>query len=345
MNPLLLVNLGTPDSAEVKDVGRYLNEFLMDKEVITLPYLLRLFLVRAIIVPFRKKNSAHAYQKVFGERGSPLRYYLEELAEVIRRKQGRDVLIGMRYGNPSLEGAFKEAQKKGYKKLDVMVLYPQYATSSTESSLLKIDSLKEKYQIEVQIQHTFFREEKYLKALENQIQDWRSHNKVEPDLWIFSYHGIPHPQIEGAEKRFFKTTLALNKYPATSKCLDLPLTEALPCLQLPNCCAESKSYCYRAQCVQTTQTLSQRLGIRNSVSTFQSRLGRAEWTTPATDQFVMNLPKEIKTVAVICPSFISDCLETLEEIGVRLKADFESKGDGRKLYLLPCLNQQFADVL
>lgn len=318
---LLIVNLGTPDAPEPEAVGRYLKQFLMDKWVIDIPWALRWFLVNVMIVPKRKFASAEAYETIWTKRGSPLLYHLKDLqAQVAPRLSDFEVEIAMRYGSPSIETGLKALEAKGVDEIIVFPLYPQYAESSTRSSeeeclkVAKSLGLKAKLSFyPAYYEHPEFIES-YVEVLKPKIE------AAQADHVLFSFHGLPERHVKRTDH-----------------------SGGQHCLAKADCCAritDANRDCYRAQSYATARALASRLGLTEgkwSVS-FQSRLGKSPWIKPFTDEVFKELPgKGVKRIAVACPSFVADCLETIEEIGVRGKEEFTSAG-GSELIAMECLN-------
>jgi ferrochelatase len=314
------MNLGSPDSTEVKDVKRYLNEFLMDERVIDYPYLLRLLLVKAIIVPFRAPKSAKAYQSIWTVEGSPLIVLTKQLQKNLQDQLPEPIEIAMRYGNPTPKAAYEALLKKipDLDEVILMPLYPHYAMSSYETAVefMKEVHKKNKYSFVLTTVKPYYSSEDYINALAETIRPYlsQSYEKI-----LFSYHGVP-------ERHIFKGDVTSNH-----------------CLKTANCCevdSPAHQYCYRHQCIKTTALVTERLQIpkQEFELSFQSRLGRDKWLSPYTAQRLSELPKEgIKKLLVVCPAFVSDCLETLEEIGEQGKETFFHAG-GESFIMMPCLN-------
>lgn len=314
------MNLGSPDSTKVKDVRRYLNEFLMDERVIDMPYLSRMLLVRGIIVPFRAPKSAEAYSTIWTKDGSPLIELTKQLKAALQAQVDVPVEMAMRYGNPSIEVAFNSLLKKD-KELDEVIaipLYPHYAMSSYETAVENAKEIhsKNKYKFRLSFIKPYYNEPNYIEALAENIKPYLS---GEYDHVLFSYHGIP-------ERHLIKSD-----------------PTGCHCLKNGNCCHEASAAhatCYRHQCFTTTRLVTERLGLpENKFSiSFQSRLGRDPWLKPYTDFRLTDMPKEgIKKLLILCPAFVSDCLETLEEIAIRGKETFMEAG-GESYTMIPCLN-------
>ena len=314
------MNLGSPDSTEVKDVRTYLNEFLMDERVIDKPWLLRTLLVRGIIVPFRAPKSAEAYKSIWTEKGSPLIVISKQQEQALKKEIEEPVVIAMRYGNPSPKDAFDSLLSKNPDLEEVILvpMYPHYAMSSYETAVeyAKEHHKKGRYKFKLTTIKPYYDNEAYLEALEESM---RPFVQGEFDHILFSYHGVP-------ERHIYKGDIT-----------------GQHCLKVANCCdvpSEAHKYCYRHQCWVTTKLVTERLGIPKEKwgFSFQSRLGRDPWLQPYTAQRLEELPKEgVKKLLVVCPAFVADCLETLEEIAEEGKEIFLHAG-GESFEMIPCLN-------
>ncbi len=313
------MNLGSPDSTRVKDVKKYLDEFLMDGRVIDKSWLFRAMLVKGIIVPFRSPKSAEAYKTIWTDEGSPLIKITRQLQTALQSKVSEPVAIGMRYGNPSPEDGFAELLKRNDAIDEVIAvpLYPHYAMSSYETAVEYAKEVyqKKKYRFKLTFVPPFYADSGYLHALAESIRPFLD----QPcDQILFSYHGVPERHIQKSD------------------------TTGNHCLQSPNCCevaSTAHAHCYRHQVFTTTKRVTELLNIPQSKYsiTFQSRLGKG-WLTPFTDIRLQQMPAEgIKNLLVICPAFVSDCLETLEEIAIRGKETFMEAG-GKTYTMIPCLN-------
>jgi ferrochelatase len=317
---IVLMNLGSPDSTQVKDLKRYLDEFLMDERVIDKPWLLRALLVKGIIVPLRAPNSAKAYESIWTEKGSPLIVISKQQRDALKHEIEETVAIAMRYGTPSPKEAYDELLKKNPDLEEVVLvpMYPHYAMSSFETAVeyAKEHHKKGGYKFKLTFIKPFYNEENYLHALGESIRPYLDR---EYDQILFSYHGIPERHI-------------LKCDPTKQHCL-----------KVDNCCevpSEAHKYCYRHQCWTTTKEMVKRLNIPEGKwgFSFQSRLGRDPWLQPYTAKRLEELPKEgIKKLLIVCPAFVSDCLETLEEIAEEGKESFMHAG-GETFELIPCLN-------
>ena len=319
---LLLINLGTPDAPTATAVRPYLREFLMDPRVIDVNPLLRWLIVHVGILPRRPRASAHAYQQIWTDRGSPLLFHSLDLTRAVAERlggAGYEVELGMRYGNPSIGAALKRLRERGVEDLWVLPLYPQYAASSAGSSVARVYELigEEWDPVRVRMLPEFYTDEGFLEAF---AEVGRSAGVgAGTDHVLFSFHGVPERQIRKSDPT------------------------GAHCLASESCCAaigEHNRRCYRAQSYATARLLAQRLGVdpsRYTVS-FQSRLGRTPWIRPYTDEVLPELAKKgVKKLAVICPSFVADCLETLEEVGIRAREQFLAAG-GEAFTLVPSLN-------
>lgn len=317
---IVLMNLGSPDSTEVKDVKRYLDEFLMDERVIDKPWLFRALLVKGIIVPFRAPKSAEAYKSIWTDKGSPLILISKQLRDALKKKVEEPVAIAMRYGNPSPKAAFDELVETNPDLEEVIAvpMYPHYAMSSYETAVeyAKEQHRKSGYKFKLTTIKPYYDNEEYLQALCESIQPFLSTGY---DHILFSYHGVPERHIHKGD--------ITGQY----------------CLRVADCCETPSSahqYCYRHQCLVTTKLVAERLGIPKEKwsMTFQSRLGRDPWLQPYTAQRFEELPKQgVKKLLVVCPAFVSDCLETLEEIAEEGKEIFMHAG-GESFEMIPCLN-------
>lgn len=324
---VILLNLGTPDGEHpgptVSQVRSYLREFLMDPLVVDIPALARFILVHAMILPKRPKRSREAYHKVWTKRGSPLLVHLEDLVFKVSQKVGPGFCVvgGMRYGNPSIKQALLALKEAGVKETRVIPLYPQYSLAATESSIIACQQLAREHAPEMKLtfQPPFYGEAGFLDAYADVAK--RTLDHIPHDHVIFSFHGLPERQIRKVDPSG-KTCLA------SERCCDR-ITSA-------------NQNCYRAQCFQTARELADRLKIpkdRYSVA-FQSRLGVTAWIKPYTDLLYGELVKRgHKRVAVLCPAFVADCLETLEEVAIRGNDQFRRLG-GEILHLVPSLNSE-----
>ncbi len=324
---LLLVNLGTPDAPETGAVRRYLREFLSDQRVLDIPAPARWALLELLILPTRPARSAEAYRKVWTEAGSPLLVHSRKLAARLQEALGQTwvVALGMRYGQPSLTSALEKLSAAALRNVTVLPLYPQYASSSTGSTLERVFALAgQAWNVPaLRVVPPFFDHPAFLEAWAEVARPALA--EARPDHVLFSFHGLP-------ERHILKSD-ASGKH----------------CLQSASCCdveVPENRWCYRAQCFRTARALTGRLGLPPGQTTvsFQSRLGRTPWLKPYTDLLLGELAgKGVRRLAVLCPAFVADCLETLEEIGIRARADFLRAG-GEALTLVPSLNAHPAFV-
>lgn len=319
---ILLMNLGSPDSTQVKDVRRYLNEFLMDERVIDLPWLARTLLVRGIIVPFRAPKSAAAYRSIWQKDGSPLIILTRQLQEAVQAKFAEPVEICMRYGNPATVDVLAKLHRDHPQLKEVILfpLYPHYAMSSYETAVeqVKEEHAKGKYSTQLKIVGPYYDDPTYIASLAESIKPYLSGDW---DKIVFSYHGVPERHIRKGD-----------------------ITGA-HCLKVADCCNKpcaAHAQCYRHQTFVTTALVTKALGLPADKveQTFQSRLGRDPWLQPYTAARLEELPGEgKKKILVVCPAFVSDCLETLEEIAEEGKEEFMHAG-GERFTAIPCLNVQ-----
>lgn len=313
------MNLGSPDSTNTKDVKRYLDEFLMDERVIDFPYLARLLLVRGIITPLRAPKSAKAYSSIWTDEGSPLVVMTKQLQAALQAQVEEPVEIAMRYGNPSAKDGFDNLLKQmpDMEEVFAVPLYPHYAMSSYETAVehAKAIHAKEKYTFKLTFLDPYYNNDLYINALAESMKPYLEN---EYDQILFSYHGVPERHIRKSD------------------------TTSCHCLKVNNCCevaSPAHAHCYRHQCFTTTKLVTEKLGIPASKFgiSFQSRLGGG-WLQPFTDKRLKAMPGEgIKKLLIICPAFVSDCLETLEEIAEEGKETFMEAG-GESFEMIPCMN-------
>ncbi len=318
---VLLINLGTPASPRTADVRRYLREFLSDPRVIDIPAVPRWLLVNAVIAPFRSPKSAEAYAKVWREDGSPLLAHGRALRDAVAAALGPDhvVALGMRYGKPSIAEALDRLLAAGVSRLVALPLFPQFAESSTGSALACLAeavAARPGCPEPVTIRD-YFADPGFIEAFAEVARPVLAETK--PEYVLFSYHGLPERQVKAAD------------------------ASGAHCLMRDDCCdavGAANRECYRAQCFATTRALARALELppdAHSVA-FQSRLGRTPWIGPYTDVVLPELAaKGIRRIAVMCPAFTADCLETLEEIGLRAREQWREAG-GDVLTLVPSLN-------
>lgn len=328
MKGILLNNLGSPDSTEIKDVKKYLDEFLMDERVIDIDYWKRYILIKGIILNFRPKKSAKAYKKIWWDEGSPLVVISERFTEKIKQKIDIPVELAMRYGSMSMEKGIKNLVDKGVTEIFLVPLYPHYAMSSYETVVVKASEIiAEKYpNVVLDVLPPFYNKPAYIKAMSDNIAN---HLKdFDYDHVLFSYHGIPERHIKKSD-------------PTKSHC------------KLDGSCCERNSVahhtCYRHQCFETTKAIAKELGLNatNHSNSFQSRLLKDPWLKPYTDFELEKFPElGKKKLVVVTPAFVSDCLETLEEIAMEGKEEFLEAG-GTNYKHIPCMNDNddWVDVM
>lgn len=297
---VLLINLGTPEAPTEEAVRNYLNVFLSDPYVITLPTFLRNFLVQKIILPKRPKASAHAYQQVWTEQGSPLLVNSLALQQKLSEKLAGKMVVklGMRYSKPSIETALLELHNHACEKIIVIPLFPQFANATAQSALDVVRDVANRHTITtpLDIIVDFHDRDFYIDSLATQMKNTLS--QLDYEFLLLSYHGLPVRQ--------------------------------------------AGSDLYQAQCYRTSTLLIEKMGLpsENTLTTFQSRLGFAKWIQPYTDKSLAALrEKGITKLAVASPSFVADCIETLEEINIRLRAQWISLG-GKSFDYIPCLNAE-----
>ncbi|WP_417443393.1 ferrochelatase [Joostella sp.] len=325
MKGVLLVNLGSPDSTDPKDVKRYLGEFLMDERVIDMPLWLRTFIVKGIILNTRPKKSAAAYEKIWWEEGSPLIVLSERLQDKVDALTSVPVALAMRYGNPSIKSGLEALKNEGVDEVLLIPLYPQFAMATTETILVLAEEIRKKHFPEMQFTNVpaFYNHPDYIRVLAESIQD-----ELKDKDWehvLFSYHGVPERHIK-------KSDITKSHCKIDGQCCKT----ASPAHQ----------FCYRHQCYETTRQVAEYLDLKEGTFTtsFQSRLGIDPWLKPSTDATINSFPEQgIKKLAVITPAFVSDCLETLEEIGMEARHEFKENG-GEQFHLVPCLNDDEAWV-
>ena len=314
---VLMISLGTPDSPGWFDVASYLREFLGDGRIINIPSFLRYLLVNLIIVPTRTFSSSKSYKELWTERGSPLKYHMEDLTTKVqdKLKNSHDVYYAMRYKNPSIKDRLKELENKGYDEIILFPVFPQYSSAANGSFLdyslkqianwIVIPSVKTVDQ--------FYDNEDFLDAFAENIEkfDLNSYDKI-----IFSYHGLPMSQLDEVYE--------------SGRCDDRECEDGVQ---------GDNHHCYRATCYETTKLLVEKIGINSSktITAFQSRLD-SKWVKPFSDKVLEQFAEEgVKNVLVVSPSFTGDCLETIIEIGDEYKELFIEKG-GQKLDYVPSLN-------
>jgi ferrochelatase len=319
MPGLLLINLGSPEAPTTDAVRRYLREFLSDPRVIDINPVGRQLLLNAVILPFRPQKSAAAYRKIWRDDGSPLIAHSRALTDAVRAALGAgwQVELAMRYGQPSLAAGLDRLRDGGADEIVVLPLYPQYAASSTGSSLEEVFRLAGARWVvpNLAVVPPFYDDAGYLDAFAAVGKDLVAGK----DHVLFSFHGLPERQVVKTD------------------------ASGAHCLASASCCdaiAQVNRHCYRAQSYATARAIAARLGLADGKwsTSFQSRLGRTPWIKPYTDLVLPELAgRGVRTIAVFCPAFVADCLETLEEIGIRAREQWLGLG-GTELVLVPSLN-------
>ncbi len=318
---LLLLNLGTPESPAPADVRTYLREFLSDPRVLDIGALSRGLLLNLVILPFRPKTSGEAYAKIWTERGSPLLFHTKDLAVKVRNRLGPRVVVevAMRYGNPSIAGALARFKREAVDRIVVFPLYPQYSSAATGSSIERVSEAASAFWNTPYLQFVppFYEHPAFIDAcreLARPVLDEAPWDKV-----LFSFHGLPERHCVKSDE------------------------SGTHCLKSSGCCdriVEANRNCYRAQCFATARSLASALGIpeERRIVCFQSRLGRTPWIRPYTDEVVVDLARSgTKRIVILSSAFVADCLETLEELGMRAADSFKSEG-GESLRLVPSVN-------
>jgi ferrochelatase len=317
---VLLINVGTPDAPTAGPVRRYLREFLSDPRIIDINPIGRWLLLNLIVLPFRPQKSAAAYAKIWTDAGSPLLVYGQALAAgLAARLPQAEVVLGMRYGSPSIGEGLETLRRRGVDRIVVFPLYPQYASGSTGSALECVyrEASRRWNTPHYSVVPPFYDEPAFIDAFLERGRATLA--DFDADHTLFSFHGLPERHMRKSDET------------------------GAHCLAVDDCCAalcEANRNCYSAQCYATARALAAGLGLTDGgySVTFQSRLGRTPWLRPYTDVVLSELAAAGKRrLAVFCPAFVADCLETLEEIGIRADEDFRAAG-GEALRLVPCPN-------
>ncbi|RQO67330.1 ferrochelatase [Pedobacter sp. KBW06] len=317
---VLLVNLGTPDSPEVSDVRTYLDEFLMDERVIDINAFKRTLLVKGIIVPFRSPKTSKLYKEIWDENGSPLLYFSKIQVAMVQEKLGDEyhVELAMRYQNPSIASALDKLKTAMVESIQVIPLFPQYASASTGSVIQKVMELVGKWQTipPISFINSFHDNELMIDTFAQNAEKYQPESY---DQILFSFHGLPERQLKKCDH------------------------SGQHCLKKNDCCAtltDVNKFCYSAQCHDTARLIAKRLNIpaeKYSVC-FQSRLGKEPWVQPYTSEVLKELAeKGKKRLLVFCPAFVADCLETLYEVSVEYHEEFRALG-GEEVQLVASLN-------
>ncbi|WP_204344393.1 ferrochelatase [Psychroserpens algicola] len=328
MKGVLLVNLGSPDSPEPKDVKKYLGEFLMDERVIDVPLWARTLLVKGIILNTRPKASAAAYKKIWWDEGSPLIVLSERLQDKIQEQVDFPVALAMRYGSMTIKKGLQELVDKGVDEVFLIPLYPQFAMATTETILVLAEEIRQAHfpQLKIQDLKAFYNNTDYIEVLSNSIA--RHLEGKDYEHLLFSYHGVP-------ERHIRKSDITKSHCKIDGSCCATP--------------SPAHEFCYRHQCLEVTRLVGEKLNLKEGTfsTSFQSRLGFDPWLQPYTDRTIERLGKEgIKKMAIVTPAFVSDCLETLEEIAMEGEEIFHEMG-GQDFTTVPCLNDDkaFVDLL
>lgn len=305
---VLLVNLGTPDGTDYWSMRRYLSEFLSDTRVIEVPKPIWQLILQGPILTFRPSKSGRAYKKIWTEEGSPLLLYTKRQAEALNKRMGSDAMIidfAMNYGNPSIASKIATLKEQGCDRICVVPLYPQYSATTTASVCDRTFRVlaKMRWQPAVRTAASFHDQPAYIEALANSIQAHIDGLDFTPDKVLMSYHGIPKAYLDKGDP-------------------------------------------YHCQCHKTTRLVAETLGWPDGfgMTTFQSRFGPTEWLQPYTDKTLEALPAQgAKKLVVVSPAFISDCLETLEELAMEGRETFLEAG-GEAYSVAPCLNDSAAAI-
>ncbi|MGB0896953.1 MAG: ferrochelatase [Flavobacteriaceae bacterium] len=319
MKGVLLVNLGSPDSTNPKDVKKYLDEFLMDPRVIDVNYLLRALIVKGIILKTRPKKSAEAYQKIWWKDGSPLIVISERLKEKVQSHTQLPVALAMRYGAMTIKNGLQELVDKGVTEVYIMPLYPQFAMATTETITVLADKLQQEHfpNLKISSLPAFYNKNGYINVLSNSIK--KGLENIEYDHLLFSYHGVP-------ERHIRKQDITKSHCKIDGSCCDTA--------------SKAHQFCYRHQCFETTKMVAKQLNLKEGTysTSFQSRLGFDQWLLPYTDRTIERFGLNgTKKMVVVTPAFVSDCLETLEEIAMEGAELFKEVG-GEAFHTIPCLN-------
>ena len=318
---VLLVNLGTPNSTDTGDVRRYLREFLSDPRVIDIHPVARWLLLNLVILPFRPAKSAEAYRSIWTEEGSPLLVHGLHLKDALQERLGSTYFVdlAMRYGQPSIPNVLERLVAQDLEKIVVVPLFPQYSSAASGSALERVFEVASgMWNVPtMSAVGPFYEHPGFIQAFSEVAKPVL--DRLKPDHVLLSYHGVPERQVQKSD------------------------VSGTHCLKVENCCAEinrANRFCYRAHCYATSRGLVQTLGLGPDQYTvcFQSRLGRTPWIKPYTDeQLPLLAERGVRRLAVMCPAFVADCLETIEEIGMRALEDWKALG-GEELELIPSLN-------
>ncbi|MFL1894334.1 ferrochelatase [Aquimarina sp. 2-A2] len=318
---VLLVNLGSPDSTDPKDVKKYLGEFLMDPRVIDVPTWARTLLVKGIILNTRPKKSAEAYQKIWWKEGSPLIVLSQRLQEKVSSFSDVPIGLAMRYGKMNIKDGLQQLNDQGVDEVLIVPLYPQFAMATTETILVLAEELRKEFFPHMRFSDLppFYNNEAYIKVLAKSIAEQLEN--LDYEHLLFSYHGVPERHIRKSD-----------------------VTKS-HCKIDGSCCQTASAahqFCYRHQCYETTRLVAEELQLKPDTfsTSFQSRLGFDPWLQPYTDRTIERMGKQgVKKMAIVTPAFVSDCLETLEEIAMEGEEIFHEVG-GKEFTTIPCLNDR-----
>lgn len=291
----------------------------MDERVIDISHIARFCLVNFAILPFRPRKTAEAYRKIWLPGGSPLVVTSRRVTEAMRKRMEAPVALAMRYKNPSIASGVEELYAGGVREIALVPLYPHYAMSSYETVVERVREVLAKGYPDcaMRVLPPFYNDPDYIAAM---VESARPYLSKEYDHLLFSFHGLPERHMRKADPS--------GRY----------------CLATPDCCERANpahATCYRAQARATIRAFVEKAAIPEGKYSlaFQSRLGREPWLPPYTSEVLLQMPRQgIRRLLVICPAFVSDCLETLEEIGLRGRDSFIASG-GTDLTLIPCLNE------
>ena len=318
---LLLINLGTPNSPRPEDVRPYLKEFLSDPRVLDIAGWRRWLVLHLLILPFRPRTSGEAYEKIWTERGSPLLFHTQDLVQKVQQRLGAQVSVdlAMRYGRPSIPDALARFRRAGIDRIVAFPLYPQYSSAATGSSIEKLfrHAAAEWNTPYLHVVPPFYDHPLFLEECARLARP--ALEATDPERVIFSFHGLP-------ERHCLKSD-----------------ESGEHCLKRPDCCdrlVAANRNCYRAQCFATARGVADllRVPVEKRIVCFQSRLGRTPWIRPYTDEVVVSLARQgVKRAVIASPAFVADCLETIEELGMRAVESFRESG-GEVLTLVPAVN-------
>ncbi|MDD9950334.1 MAG: ferrochelatase [Zetaproteobacteria bacterium] len=319
---ILLVNLGTPNAPTTTEIRRYLRPFLSDKRVIDIPRIFRYLLLYGVILPFRPRKIVESYKTIWSDQGSPLLQHTKQLTDKVSHMLGASYQVeyAMRYGSPSISSALHRLS--ACEEICVVPLYPQYATSSTGSTIAHVmECCAQTWDPpQVRFAPAFYGADFFIHSVAHTIRQTIETHDFKLDHLLMSYHGIP-------QRHLLKTGCQKIK----SSCAEAPCS-----LQT----GPKTARCYRQQCYISSDKIAQATHIKNYSVSFQSRLGRTPWIKPYTDIYIEKLYQQgVRNLAVVCPSFVADCLETIEEVGIRLQEDWLQM-PGTTFLRIPCVNSR-----